>query len=59
MTAVEHSKVMVLSLLIHFLLLPPSFCWYLCLVHVYCASLGVVLSVVIISLEKRELVALL
>ena len=58
MTSDERSKAMVLLLLIHGLLLPPSFSFGdLCSVIVYCALLIVVPSSVIISLEKRELVA--
>ena len=60
MTSDERSKAMVLLLMIHCLLLPPSVSFGdLCSVLVYCALLNVVSSSVIISLEKRELVALL
>ena len=60
MTSDERSKVMVLLLLIHCLLLPPIvFFGDLYLVLVYCALLIVVPSFVTISLGKRELVGLL
>ena len=55
MTSVERS-VVVNSL---FIVVPHRFRWGLFVVLVYCALFGVVPSFVVISLEKRELVALL
>ena len=58
-TSVEHSKAVVLLLLIHCLLMPSCFVGDYVWSLFFCALLCAVSSFVIILLGKRELVALL